>query len=556
MKTKPPLTPEIRRELRRLQFRLAATRARLVATRIGAGIATAASLLLGIFAVEMTLDWLLHLPWLARASFSLPALAGAAWLLYREVLLPLVRMPSDHSVACAIERAMPVFQTRLIASIQLGRARDPRHGALVGALIRETAAIAAGADFRKAVKTAGLFRALQLLVAVIFLSGGLAALARREHANVRLLLDRALLLTTRLPSRTQIDKIDCPTQIAAGEDLNIDVQAGGLIPPSGLLVADSGSASSQYKLLPVAPGRFHAVIHSVPRSLTLRVLLGDTQSDPLIVTVLSPPVVLEVRCNDFYPAYTGLSPILRLPGDLSLLAGSTLHLTVTASSPIRQATIHLAGLEKDLPMAIDPANKLQPRGEIPIPKEGLTGFSLRLVDEHGIASRDPAVYRIDIVPDRPPTVRITQPPPEELATPAAVELIAFHAEDDFGVAKLLLHYIVNGAAEKVTEFDLAGATPRRLDRRFDWNLSSLKLAPGAIIDYWMEAIDANNVTGPGSGVTDRARIKIVTDDEKRAELSARMNDALDSLGGVSQSEDDLSKSLGARIFQKAEAKQP
>ena len=66
----------------------------------------------------------------------------------------------------------------------------------------------------------------------------------------------------------------------------------------------------------------------------------------------------------------------------------------------------------------------------------------------------------------------------------------------------------------------------------------------------MEAVDANNVTGPGKGVTAVARIKIVTEEEKRAELAERMNDALGSLDEVSQSEDELADGWEVKYFEK------
>jgi hypothetical protein len=135
-------------------------------------------------------------------------------------------------------------------------------------------------------------------------------------------------------------------------------------------------------------------------------------------------------------------------------------------------------------------------------------------------------------------------------------LIAFQATDDFGVAKVLLHYIVNHVEEKVISLDLGGATPRELERRFEWNLAALKLGPGGLIEYWMEAVDGNDVTGPGRVVTDRARIKIVSEAEKRAELEERANDALGSLDQVGQSEDDLARKLGTLIFQTPEAGNP
>ena len=472
--------------------------------------------------------------------------------LYREVVLPLLRMPSDHAVACMIERAMPVFQTRLIASIQLGRDRSVKKSALVGALIRETSAMAATEDFRKAVKSGKLARAFRMLACVLVLAAGLAWLGR---GNVMLLIERALLLTARLPSRTRIETIDCPVKLAAGEDLKIDVQAAGTVPEEGMIVTRSGSRTSEYKLEREVGirGRFHAVIRSVPASLTFQVRLNDATSDPVEVIVFSPPVVLGVQCVEVFPGYTKLPPLARPTGDLSLLAGSVLRLSVAASGPVARGNVHLAGLERDARLTVNAQNPREAHGEIPIPKEGLTGFSIRLVDGNGIASRETAVYRIDIVPDRPPTIKITRPGQEEVATAVATEVIAFHAEDDFGVAKVFLHYMVNHGDEKVIEFDLAGTSGRKVDRHFEWNLGALKLAPGRLVEYWMEAVDANDVTGPGKGVTDRARLTIVTDEEKRAELTERMNDALGSLDEVSQSEDELARRLGTRIFQRPEA---
>ncbi len=370
----------------------------------------------------------------------------------------------------------------------------------------------------------------------------------------RCCLERALLLTTRLPSRTRIEKIDCPGKIASGEDLKIEVQAAGVLPEQGLILAQAGSRHSEYKLEPdaAARGRFHALIRSVPGSLSFRVTLNDATSEPVAVRVFSPPAVLGIQAVEVFPAYTNLPPMARPTGDLSMLAGSVLRLTVTASGPVKAGSVHLAGLEKDAPLTVDARNRSQVRTDLPIPKAGLTGFSIRLVDDNGIASRETAVYRIDILPDHPPIIKITRPGVEAAATTGATELIAFQAEDDFGVARVFLHYIMNHGDEKVIEFDMAGAIPRRLERRFEWNLGALKLAPGGLIEYWMEALDANNVTGPGRGVTERAKIKIVTEEEKRLELAERMNTALGSLDEVSQSEDQLAGRLGTQIFQMPE----
>jgi hypothetical protein len=551
----PPLISAAQSELRQLHFRIVATRARLLLTRMGSGFAMAASLAIGGLAAEMTLDWLVHLPWLARACLSLPAIGGALWILFRDALLPLFRMPNDHAVACEIERAMPVFQTRLIASIQLARDAEAKKNALVGALIRETAAMAAGQDFRKAVKFGKFARRLRFLACVLVCAGALAWLGR---ADLSLLLQRALLLTTRLPTRTRIESIQAPAKLASGQDLQIDVQAAGLLPAEGRIVAQTHSQTSEYKLerAPAPPGHFHALIRSVPESLTFRAFLNDAESQPVAVTVLAPPAVLSIGCIEVFPAYTQLPPAPRPTGDLSLLAGSTLRLAITASSPVKEGSVHLFGVEKDMPLTVDAKNRTQSGVEIPIPKAGLTGFSIRLVDDNGLASRETVLYRIEIVPDQPPAIEITHPGLSETATAGATEVIGFKATDDFGVAKVLLHYSVNHGDEKVIELNLGGATPKDIERRFEWNLAALKLVPGGFVDYWMEALDANDVTGPGKGVSAKARIKIVTEAEKRSELAERANDALSSLDQVGESEDELARKLGTLIFQSPDAGNP
>ncbi len=157
-------------------------------------------------------------------------------------------------------------------------------------------------------RTEKLTHALRLLACVTVAAASLALLGWWAEANTTLLIERALLMTAQLPSRTRIEKIDCPVKIAAGDDLKIDVQAGGVIPEQGLIIAQSGSRKSEYKLErdPAGGGLFHAVIQSVPESLIFTVRLNDATSDPVSVAVYSPPVVVGVATVEEYPAYTGL----------------------------------------------------------------------------------------------------------------------------------------------------------------------------------------------------------------------------------------------------------
>jgi len=71
-----------------------------------------------------------------------------------------------------------------------------------------------------------------------------------------------------------------------------------------------------------------------------------------------------------------------------------------------------------------------------------------------------------------------------------------------------------------------------------------------VIDYWIELIDTNDVTGPGAAMLERHQVRIVTPLEKRAELGARLSDAMQGLGETRENQGRLNESLGEFIFAK------
>jgi hypothetical protein len=44
------------------------------------------------------------------------------------------------------------------------------------------------------------------------------------------------------------------------------------------------------------------------------------------------------------------------------------------------------------------------------------------------------------------------------------------------------------------------------------------LREGSLLEYWIEVVDNNNVTGPGVGVSEHQYGKIVSEADKRADL--------------------------------------
>ena len=567
--TTPPETePEkpARRSLtesaREIAARIEQLRGRQGRVALWTGLAMAVTVLCAWLVSETVTDFLTNLPWLGRLAFFIVGTGGAGALLWWFGVRPWRVRMADEAVALMVERELPEFRSRFIAAVQLAKAEDgPASPALVRALVAETTAMAAKMQFGAVVKTGPMKKWLRIAATSLAVTAGLAAYG--GHKTQPLLL-RACLFNNPVPRKTLIRDVTGNRVIAIGDDLRIEAAAGGIVPAKGRLRVQTAKGKPQdFELGSVAeqPAHFARVLQSVQEAFDYTVALGDAESASFHVKVKPRPSVASVECQQVWPAYTQLPAQRRALGDLKILAGSRLVLKVKASTAVQSGEIRLVGADRDKPAQTAPLtaaaeDKTQLTGEAVIPAEGVTGMTLRLVDEDGVESRGAAIYHIDVIQDAPPTIKITYPDRREiLLTREATALIAFEAKDDFGVAKVKLHYAVDwvdGGPHKTIDLDLGGALPKTVTRRFDWKIGALvpHVEEGSVIDYWFEVLDANNVTGPGLGTIDHYQARIVSEAEKRADLANQLSDTMEGLNGVRQGQEEVNAKLGEIIFEK------
>jgi hypothetical protein len=540
-----------------LQAKLGTLRRRHLNVAAGAGLARMAGAAAVLVGLEMLLDYWLDIPWAGRACLLGVTLGVTCILAFRHLLRPFLERPDDDALALLVERHVPSFRSRLIATVQLTRPGAVARSAavsLVEALRSETERLAEPISFASVVSTRAL-RKFGAGATAALLAGLIALVAGGPEA--RALLRRAFLSRTPVPRKTRVFVADGDKKIGRGDAVTIEATAQGLIPARGTLVIKSLIRRGQEFAMERATNghnRYVRLLENVQQSFSYVVKLGDGASATHRIEVLPRPGVSSLRCEQVYPAYTGLPKARRAPGDLVLLAGSVLRLGLTASRPLQQAGVSLEGLAQDLPLRLDPASPREAAGEILIPATNLTGFSLKLVDVDGMDSRDPAVYRVEILPDKAPTVRIVSPErKEEMVTLVATLFVEFQAQDDFQVARAWLRYKVGEAEQAPTntvELDLAGAEAPRVRRTFPWKVSTLMppVTLGARVEYWIEVADNNNVTGPGLSASEHQLARVVTPDEKRADLLNRAGDYLGTITDVAGDQERLSQNLGDLIF--------
>jgi hypothetical protein len=326
--------------------------------------------------------------------------------------------------------------------------------------------------------------------------------------------------------------------------------------------------------------------------------------------------VVSLDIAEIYPDYTHLGPVRHSPGDLRILAGSRLAIRVKANKAVRNTSetdrpfnrVSLQGKNGtvDVPLRIEGDDRQtlvaddHGNPDIPLPAD-VQGLSIHLVDDDCLQTKDPAVYGIQLIPDEPPSIRITYPDrKEQLSTARAQLLVGMEASDDFALGKLTLHYRVlppelaqtiaaeNGAAPAAIPevpdiplvvdpkhkkqdstpaiapppavsdsiaLDLQG-TPKSFRGQFRFELSNLKTPPlehGAV-EWWLEAEDTNDVTGPGKTVTDHYLTRIGTEAEVRSELFARLGNHMGEIKETAETQKQDNADLGEMIQEKADLK--
>jgi hypothetical protein len=557
-----------------LQSKLSAVRQKHVTVSFCTGLVAAVGALVLGLGIGMLLDWWLDLPWVLRAIFLALDLALLVVIVLHFIISPIVFGPDDEAIALRVEDAEPSLASRLIASVQLSRSGAVPAGAsssMVKAMVTQTEAMSRELDFGRVVPTDRLTKlAIGAALAVLL---GLCGFAWGYNTSVSTdLLRRALLGNVDVPRKTRIRMgEDADRIVPRGDTVILGAHAAGSIPDKGEVEVRFESGRKQFFALDrdakdtIAPF-FTRDLQNVQDSFTYRIHLGDARSPWHTVSVLSRPITTNIDVRQVYPPYTRMGTITRSLGDLQILAGSHLLLSVTSNNPCnstsknqgRNSFVHLVGSQADVPMTLDAHNPHLLTADVEV-SDTVTGFAIHLVDSNGLASADDAAnYRIDVIQDKDPVVKINFPiNREELATKIAHEVIAFDANDDFGITKLSLKYKVDDGPEQTVPLQILD--PKHAHNRYDWNLGKISPASttqpsleGSSIEYWIEAVDNNNVrkSGPGVGTSEHYTLRIVSEEVKRAEIAARMAGLGEALRNGIDDQQNLSDSLGEFVTER------
>ena len=535
-----------------LRGRLRAVRRKLVRVEFVRRLALAGIMTLMGLAVFVVVDWVVDLSLEIRTGVLLFLGGLVAVLLLRALTALLTQRRDEESLALMVEGQEPGFRSRLIAAVQFarGKATVPDEGArlMVERMVEETEAYANPLRLTEVVNTRPLRKALlALLLLAVLAAGGYFS----GGGITQDLLKRAFLANVPVPRATRVVWTSENLKVGIGDSVTVEAEVSGHEPDDGMLRIryDSGRRQKVRMERHRQGNRYGATLENVQESFTFVVAVNDGRSGRENVRVLARPAVVELVGEQSYPSYMNLPASTHRPGEFLLYPESRLDLSITANQPLKAGTVRLmGGGGEEVLGVVDETDPCLLRARVGV-EDALTGFTVELLDTEEMTSRDATVYRVDVLSDESPSVRIVKPSRQrELVTAEARVLVGYEAEDRFGIEKLVLssRLLPNGEV-RALEVPLVEKGARKISALFDWELgqSDPPLQVGDEVEFWLEAYDRNDTTE--AGLSAPRVLKVVTPREKRNDLLSRVGDSLGRIGQATEDQERLNAVLAEWI---------
>ncbi len=205
-------------------------------------------------------------------------------------------------------------------------------------------------------------------------------------------------------------------------------------------------------------------------------------------------------------------------GDVETLPGSKLELTIRSTKPLANCWflfqpngVDSTGIDSSSMDVLGQTGRIQ----LTLKDEGR--YYVRLRDQDNHPDRDPVAYRIRLMTDEHPSVRILFPDDDLLLGEDMIVPLQVAADDDYGISKLAISYHRLGSADDsvITTFPLKLDLPNTVAVMADemWEMGKLTLVPGDVVEYWAVAWDNDNINGPKRTESERRLIRLPTIEE-------------------------------------------
>lgn len=493
-----------------------------------AGFGYADAVIIGLWLIGITIEAVLHLSPVYRTFLlsviligSLLSVGVALWRIWRTPRLRPGRY-AEEWWALAIGRFYSAkIRDRLLNAIQINRPQEGKRYNQSGELAK-TALYSVVADMKDipiddVIDRRGRTRGIYLSVTSILF----ACLTLLTFSNT--LIDASSRLVHPRTQYTIAPSFTLSVEPAGGwayrgESVEFIIEAGGEHVPIVDFVYHYQGGDAQIERVKLNNGTGKITFDGFSESIIYSVRREAVQTTEYHLDIVTRPQVVELQYRLFSPHYSRLPVDIGTEnvGDVEALPGSRLETTIRANKPLKTGWLVFQPEGSD--STANDTIIMSVTGQTAIASFGLMHdgqYHVRLLDVKDHPDKDPISYRIRMLTDEYPAVRITYPDTDidlgdEMVIPMLVD-----ADDDFGISRLEMAYRLLESDEEIVTFSLKPNLfgGQSVSAEYMWNLGDLAIMPGDVIEYWALAWDNDVVSGPKKAESERRLVRLPSIDE-------------------------------------------
>lgn len=299
------------------------------------------------------------------------------------------------------------------------------------------------------------------------------------------------------------------------------------------------------QLIAASSGEFIYTIESVKDSFEYSFRVLDQVSPEYRISVLELPMVRNLQIKLTYPKYTKIPSRFmdQNVGDIAALKGTQIEANITTNKPLKNAWV-----------IFDDSSKIRMKtlaaeARITWALKRIGSYFFKLIDKQGNENQNPIFYRMDIVEDNHPTVKLIVPGMDvDLDEDMRLFLVA-EAQDDFGFLSARLNYRIYKpslqmlADSQSMEIKLPSIGQESITIEYDWDLSQIGLLPSDYASYHIEVFDNDYVSGPKSARSLTYTVRFPSMFEMYSELNKQQEETFEDIEDVYDKSKDLKEKL-------------
>jgi len=237
------------------------------------------------------------------------------------------------------------------------------------------------------------------------------------------------------------------------------------------------------------------------------------------------PLVGDIHITVDPPPYTG-QPRRFIPnssGTIQVMEGAKLTIRAVSTEPIKQA-FAIVGADEFSGVVTS-----EREFNLSFNVSGAIDWRFGIVTTDGTQKVEGDSRRITIIPDRAPTVEMTQPDSDmELENVRAVPVV-FDARDDIGLSKVAIQIALAGDENNSEEIIQEGFSGRRALGSDEIDLTVIEAQAGDRIAVWVSAQDNREMNGPQNSQSNIRYITIRSPEFNHYEITEALHELVGRL---------------------------